>query len=210
MSAEKGNKYAANKITPFEKLNRPIIKRDWIKRDLGSFAGKKTIIKYNHFRMLNQSQNITQAQYKELGQTFRPNSEILQVEQVKSFLRNDQVQQIANLELAKVLSLNGISLDFLIKEKKDLLSLSKENKQLSVTLKTIESFENNLGLNNKVTISETRQTNSNLEQNYEKAKASLTVTKEISSNIPAINGDNGEKTRENTSRDVENEQKSDN
>jgi hypothetical protein len=42
-----------------------------------------------------------------------------------------------------------------------LLKTAKEEKQLNVVLKTIESFENNLGLNTKVKVTETRKFDSN-------------------------------------------------
>jgi len=205
--AAKGNKYASYNNTE-RLLNKP--KRDWVKRDLNSFAGKKTIAKYNQFRMQNQSEKLTKDQWKEVGLTYRPTAQYPEYT-VKRFLENEQVKDYANSELIKVLTDNGITLDFLTKEKKQLLELSKENKQLSVTLRTIESFENNLGLNQTVKVSETRQISSNLEDNYNRAKQIITITSarqgQSGQSDEGQRAENGEKTRENTSEDAENEQK---
>lgn len=139
--------------------------------------------------MENQSEHITTEQYKTLGEIYRPDqAERNQVISVKNFLNNEQVKEYANTELLKVLSENNVNIEWIVKEKKKLIELSKENKQLNVTLKTIESFENNLGLNNKVKITESRQIsqNNSLEDNYSKAKEQqkVTITRQTSENEP--------------------------
>lgn len=186
MSAGIGNKYASYNNTE-RLLDKP--KRDWVKKGLRSYAGRRTIIRYNQFRLMNQSERLTETQYNELGQIFRPDNKY-QVGTVKNFLKQDEVKQVSNIELAKIMEHKGITLDFIVDEQKELLELSKKEKQLNVTHKVIESFKNDLGLNNKVTISETRQTNSNLVDNFNKAKQTITVTSEkqgqISNNEPDV------------------------
>ncbi len=180
-------------------------KRDWVKRDLNSFAGKKLITRYNQLRLMNESEILTKQQLEELATIFRPNADLgLAINKVKSFLKNEEVKSIADSDLRGKLSLNGIDLDFIIKEQKNLLELSKNEKQYSVTHKVIESLKTDLGLNNKIKITETRQTNSNLSDNYNKAvteKNKQSITTSI--NMP-VNSDNEEKTRGNTTGNSEN------
>jgi len=201
MSIHLNNKYASFNNTQRILTN----KRDWVKQDLNSFKGKKVITRYNQLRLMNESELLTKQQLEELATIFRPNADLgLAINKVKSFLKNEEVKSIADSDLRSKLSLNGIDLDFIIKEQKNLLELSKNEKQYSVTHKVIESLKTDLGLNNKIKVTETRQINSNLNQNYDKAineKNKQSITTSV--NMP-VNSDNEEKTRGNTTNNSEN------
>ena len=122
--------------------------------------------------MSNESEILTKEQWDNLGQVYRPSSLLPDVS-AKRFIKQNEVKSLADSELLKALTLLDVDIEWLMKEKKELLTLAKEDKQLSVALKTLESFENNLGLNNKVKVTETRQIsqNNNLEGNYNQAIA---------------------------------------
>lgn len=159
---EPGNKAASYNNTRrfLEKKN----KIDWGAKHLNTFKGKKAVKLYNKLRMENESLKITQEQYKQIAEVYRPDikNPVNQIISTKNFLNNDTVKKFANEELYKILDENNINLDYLVKEKKKLIKLSKKEKQFNVTLKTIESFENNLGLNNKTVVTERRQINTDL------------------------------------------------
>lgn len=126
--------------------------------------------------MENKAETLTKEQYEQLGEIFRGDNKHA-VDNVKSFLRNNEVKTIANSDLRQALLQEGINEGFVIKERKDILEQSKANKQFSASIKALEGLENHLGLNTKVKITESRQFNSSLQDNYQKAvKESKKVT----------------------------------
>ena len=145
----------------------------------------KTVALYNHFRIRNDSNKMTEAQTRELQSTYRPDSEPkIQEAALKRFIKNDEVRNFANDQLIKTLTDNDITIDYLVKEKKSVLQQAKEKDQLSVALKAIESFENNLGINNKVKVTESVRIsqNNSLSDNFSKAIAEKKDIKVIEEN----------------------------
>jgi len=127
--------------------------------------------------MENKAETLKENQKRELAQAFRGNQSDAAVKNVKSFLSNNEVKTIANNDLRQALLLKGIDENFIIEERKDILKQSKANKQFSASLKALEGLEQHLGLNTKIKITETRQANSNLQDNYDNAvKQSKKVT----------------------------------
>ena len=113
--------------------------------------------------MQNESSILTNEQYIELAELFRPNADLgLAINKVKSFLSKDEVKDITNSELRKVLLLNNIDFSFVIKERKEILEKAKENKQFNAANVALDRFETHLGLNNKLTITEKRQINTDM------------------------------------------------
>ena len=157
--------------------------------------GIRTIAKFNEFRILNDSNVMSKEQINELAETYRPETQQPELS-VKTFLRNDQVKVISNNELMQRYIELGYTAEGLAKKKDRVYALSIEYKQLGIALKTIESIEDTMGLNTKVKIKETRQINTNLQDNFSKAvKESRTVTiekTETATQPPAEqeNGDN--------------------
>jgi len=138
--------------------------------------------------MQNDSNVINPEQLKELALAYRPNTNQPELS-VKTFLRNETVKEYSNKELMQRYVELGYSPSQLADKKDQIFKLSIENKQLHVALKTIESIENNMGLNNKVKLIETLTNSSNLQSNFTEAKKSQ-VTVEI--NTPS----NEEKTED--------------
>jgi len=161
VAAEKNNKYASFNNT--QKLTKEYRKRDWIKEKITSYAGKRTIAKYNEFRMINESNTLTPDQTKELAQTFMPSSNMPE-KNVKIFLKQDEVKQVADNRLIDVLTQKGITFDYIVDKRKQAIEGSQENKQFSAMIKGIEGFEELAGLRNKVKIVQ-KQT-----QNYDFGK----------------------------------------
>ena len=126
---------------------------------------------------------MSKEQIKELADTYRPETPQPELS-VKTFLRDDEVKTISNNELTQRYIELGYTAEGLAKKKDKVYDLCIEHKQLGTALKTIESIEDNMGLRNKVKISEKRTINSNLQDNYQKAvKESRTVTIETEQNI---------------------------
>lgn len=160
--------------------------------------------------MKNESDLITYDQETELAETFRPNSlNGLAVHKVRSFLNNPLVKQTADEDLRLALISNKIDVNYVIKERKQVVIKAKKNKQYNAVNVALDRLDNHLGLNDKVTISETRTSNSsNLQDNFQKAqndKVKVTVSTEINANNEDNNQDkkvdNEENTRENTPED---------
>ena len=119
---------------------------------------------------------MSKEQINELAETYRPETQQPELS-VKTFLRNDQVKVISNNELMQRYIELGYTAEGLAKKKGKVYDLSIEHKQLGTALKTLESIEDTMGLRSKVKITEKRQINSNLQDNYNKAvKESRTVT----------------------------------
>ena len=133
--------------------------------------------------MENKAEILTPDQYQDIGEIFRGDYKHA-VQSVKAFLRKPEVKTLANNDLRAQLLLQDIDVAFVLDERKDILRQSKENKQFSASIKALEGLEGHLGLNTKVKITEKRQINSNLQDNYQKAvKESRTVTIEKEQNI---------------------------
>jgi len=125
---------------------------------------------FNQLRILNQSDILTKDQWKQIATTYRPKLNTgIAVNKAKNFLKKDEVKTLVDGDLRQIMEVNGINLPFIVKEQKELLELTKENKQYAVTQRVIEGLKNDLGLNTKVKVTETRTQNSNLADNYQKA-----------------------------------------
>jgi hypothetical protein len=122
-------------------------------------------------RIENNSNRLTEEQLRELAIDYRPNlSEKHAITFTKQTLNTPEVREIADSQLDKALSANGVTIDFLIKEQVNLLEQSKKEKQLSVTYKVIEGLKEDMGIKNKVKVTETRQFQTDsLKSNYETA-----------------------------------------
>lgn len=161
-------------------IKQPQKKRDWAKIDIKSYRGQKTIALFNKFRMQNELNTITYDQMTELAQTFRPDADMgLAVNKTKVFLKTPEVLEKADSDLRQALLKNNINPDFTITKRVEILNNAITSKQLNAANVALDRLEDHIGLNNKVKVSETRQINSNLESNYEKAKQTQTITTTI-------------------------------
>ena len=163
-------------------------KRNWIGEELKRPRGIRTVAKYNQFRIMNDSNVLTQEQIKELAQTYRPKTNQPELS-VKTFLRNQQVQDYANNELMKRYVELGYTPAKIADMKAEIYQKSIKAEQFSTALKTAESIEKNLVPQIKVT--ETRQIsqNNNLEANYNNA---LQEKQQVKIEVTQSNNDTGE------------------
>jgi len=118
-----------------------------------------------------------------LGEVYRPDS-IIPEATVKRFLKNTEVKDYSDTKLMAVLKDLNIDIPFTVKKRVEIMDNATKDKQHSTALRALEGLENHLGLNQKVTISETRQTNSNLQDNFLKAKNDTKISISTEVNVP--------------------------
>ena len=71
-----------------------------------------------------------------------------------------------------------------------------EYKQFNAANTALDRIESHLGLNNKITVTETHQTNSNLQQNFDNAKNDVKTTVQAEVNMPQMIKKDGETINE--------------
>lgn len=140
--------------------------------------------------MENNSEILTQEQWKQVGLAYRPDSMIPEAN-AKIFLKQDEVKQFADSHLIKALTDLNIDTKWLLTEKKELYEIAKSKKDVKNALAVIHSFENNAGLNNKIKVTQTQQNtqNNQLQENFrqaigEKQKVSIEYSGQIPANMP--------------------------
>ena len=107
---------------------------------------------------MNQSNTLTAEQNKQLAETFRP-GENMNGTAVQRFIKQDEVQSVANQQLSETLLAKGINLDFILDERAEILRLTKKEKQYNVSLRALEGFEELAGLRNKVKVTQKQSFN---------------------------------------------------
>ena len=124
---------------------------------------------------MNESNSITYDQETELAGIFRPNTHIpIAVQKLKAFLDKPEVKEYADNNLQLVLIKHNIDANFLIEKRKEILEEAKKAKQYNAANIALDRLEAHVLP--KITITETRTTkNSNLEENYNKAKQEIKV-----------------------------------
>ena len=156
------------------------------------FRTKRTISVYNKFRVENNKSILTNKQWKQLAEIYRPNTKYPETS-VRQLMNNTQVKALADSQLMNCYMELNVDIPYLTKEKKDLYLIAKEKKDVKGGLSVIHSIQEDMGMNTKIKITEKRQINSNLQDNYNKAvKESRTVTiekTETATQPPAEQGD---------------------
>ena len=147
------------------------------------FRTKRTISLYNKFRVQNNKSILTKDQWKELSEVYRPNTKYPETS-VRQLMNNTQVKTYADTQLMNCYKELNVDIPFLTKQKKELYNIAKKKEDVRNGLNVIHSIQEDMGQKQKVTISEKRTINSNLQDNYQKAvKESRTVTIETEQNI---------------------------
>ena len=122
-----------------------------------------------------------------MKEVYRPETKYPETS-VRQLLNIPQVKAFSDNQLIKCYEELNVDTPFLTKEKKDLYFIAKKKEDVKSGLSVIHSMQEDMGLNQKVKITEKRQINSNLQDNFNKAvKETRTIVVETSKK-----GDDGE------------------
>ena len=135
---------------------------------------------------MNESDNLTEEQWLIIGETYRPDQKIPEAT-VKRFLNNEQVKVVSDNALIQVMQDLKIGIPYVIKKRKTILNKAIREKQLNAANNALDRLDGHLGLNTRVKITESRQMNSNLQDNYKKAvkeSKKVTIETEITQGSP--------------------------
>ena len=152
-------------------------RKRWLKYELGKSKTKLVIKTY--VRMLVTGK----IEWEKLGQLYRPDQKI-PVATFRRLLRQEETQRMVSEELEKLLSGEGITAQYSIKNRKIALEMAIEKGDLTNVNRALDSFDEKLDLkpNTKVKITESLRINSNLQENFHNAlkeSRKVTVEKEI-------------------------------
>jgi len=150
--------------------------------------------------------------FNKLGKIYN-SKELIPEAKAKKILRNREVAQMVTDEIAKIYESNGITPDFILKKRLEVLNtaLSEDKKDLTNANKVLESFESKLIDNKKETTStETQQISfvTMLDSGEKKQVKGKRTIKQIKENNG--NSENGKNLRVNTISECENKPNNDN
>jgi hypothetical protein len=144
--------------------------------------------------------------FNKLGKVYN-SKELIPEAKAKKILRNREVAQMVTDEIAKIYESNGITPDFILKKRLEVLNeaLSNDKKDLTNANKVLESFESKL-IDNKKEVSSTETQQISFVGMLETGEKAKLTGKRTVKQIKQGNGkpQNEEIIRENTSLPIEN------
>ena len=108
--------------------------RTWLKKELNKPRARRLIKAYANM-LINGS-----VDFKVLGNIYRQDEKIPGAT-VKRLFRYQEIKDMIDKELEKALIGNGITKDFLINARKEIIQLSKDKEKYDIMLKGVEGFE---------------------------------------------------------------------
>lgn len=137
------------------------------------------------------------------NKVFKNNVKPLSFIACRKIMSLPEVRNIANTRIMQLLDEQGLGESAGAELLKESIDLAKDQKNAKLLFEQSKYVNELAGLApSKTVVTETRQINSNLEDNYNKAKHTITVSKQING---AGNVESGQKTRQNIFGDAENE-----
>jgi hypothetical protein len=115
-------------------------RKRWLKYELGKTKTKLVIKAY--VRQLVSGSNI---EWEKLGQMYRPDQQ-QPVWTLKRLLKQEETQGMVSKELEKLLSDEGVTAQYSIKNRKKVFEMAIEKQDLSNANKALDSFDDKLGL----------------------------------------------------------------
>ena len=161
-------------------------KENWLTKEMGLMRFKTMIIKYNQLRLKRGRNRLEKEDYKELAELYRPDiqDKIFAEKKLRSILKIDKVKQFADEKLEKALEKNKVTKDWLIKQRKKVIEIAFEDKQLQAAnkaLDVLEEYSNMKGQQSTSTQTETID--------YDEIDASITSPEQIGNEAPLQIGD---------------------
>ena len=114
-------------------------KRRWIKYELGKRKTKLVIKAY--VRQVVRGK----VEWEKLGQMYRPDQQ-QPVWTLKRLLKQEETQRMINEEIDKLLTDSGITPQFVIEQRKQVLTKALEKGDLTNANRTLDSFEDKLDM----------------------------------------------------------------
>ena len=151
-------------------------RKRWLKYELGKTKTKLVIKTYVKMLMSGK------IDWEKLGQMYRPD-QAKPVWTLKRLLKQQETKRMINEEIDNLLSEEGITPQFVIQKRKQVLSMALEKGALTNANKTLDSFDDKLDMNpSNVKRSESLRFQlrgeSNLLENFNKAVESMKDVKE--------------------------------
>lgn len=143
---------------------------DWVRIEMQSFRFKKLVGAYNRMRLKNDSMKLTEQQWYELALIHRPKlakeRPVIATKKTVSLMKNEQVRIYADSLLGDALKNNNIDVDYVIKNRKNILDKAIENKQLNVANQTLDVIEDYMGMKRIITQSTNTESDEAREVDY--------------------------------------------
>ena len=133
--------------------------------------------------------------YKQLGKQYRKDSLIPEAT-AKRMLKQAEVKPLIQQNLTEIMIALNITPEWTINKRQQIINKAMEYKQFNAANTALDRIESHLGLNNKITVTETHQTNSNLQQNFDNAKNDVKTTVQAEVNMPQMIKKDGETINE--------------
>ena len=145
---------------------------NWVAVEMQSFRFKKLVGAYNRMRLKNDSMRLTEKQWLELALVYRPKlakeRPVIATKKTVSLMKNEQVRIYADSLLGEALKNNEIDVNYVIKNRKDILGKAIEHKQLNVANQTLDVIEDYMGMKRIITQSTNTESDEAREIDYVK------------------------------------------
>lgn len=142
----------------------------WLEMEMTTFRFKKLVSIYNQMRLKNDSMKLTDKQWFELALIYRPKlakeRPVIATKKTVSLMKNEQVRIYADSLLGEALTNNEIDVDFVIKNRKDILKNAIETKQLNTANQTLDVIEDYIGMKRIITQSSNTESDEAREVDY--------------------------------------------
>jgi hypothetical protein len=138
--------------------------KDYVDKVMISFKFKLMIAQYNRLRLSSKRQRMNGEEVKELATILQPTvmqgenerSQKIAMRKTSNLLRVERVRQYADSMLLDALTACGVTKEFLIKKRLDLLDVAFKEKELEMVDKTLNKLDSFAGIvPDKITTTET-------------------------------------------------------
>jgi len=132
-----------------EKGNR---KRGWIKNEMRTHRFIKAVAKYNSFRLASDKNILTADEWAEVSFVYRPEIRNMKmsIQKTKSLFKREEVQIYADALLAKALEKTGITHEWLLSKRKEVVKGAIQHKKYGDANDTLDALEGYRGM--KITV----------------------------------------------------------
>ena len=122
--------------------------RKWVYDHMGKWMFKKTLVQYNRYRILNDSQKLTQKQWEVLGKMYRPTIRDIRISTgiIRRMFAQEEVKIMADVQLTILLADNDITPKWLIEQRKKLIEVGFDIENLSAVHQSLKVFEEMIGM----------------------------------------------------------------